>query len=125
MVRTRFDTVGVRYTGWAALNRDPQEDLVESCVPTAERTEKTRSPAALGLSLHGWLRAGSARRDERLPQLQAVAHLSPVGLLHDQGEQRRFNAVFLADLEVSNTNAAPAFLAAQSQRKGEGLRSFP
>jgi len=27
--------------------------------------------------------------------------VSPVVLLHDQGEERRFNAVFLADLEVS------------------------
>jgi len=23
------EAVGVRYTGWAALDRDPQEDLVE------------------------------------------------------------------------------------------------
>ena len=33
MNRRAVETVGVRYTGWAALDRDPQEDRVEFVCP--------------------------------------------------------------------------------------------
>ena len=33
MNRNHLEVVGVRYTGWAALNRDPQEDVVEFVCP--------------------------------------------------------------------------------------------
>lgn len=33
MSRHTEETVGVRYTGWAALDRDPQENIVEFACP--------------------------------------------------------------------------------------------
>ena len=33
MNRNSLETLGVRYTGWAALDRDPQEDAVEYVCP--------------------------------------------------------------------------------------------
>jgi hypothetical protein len=33
MSRHSEETIGVRYTGWAALDRDPQEDTVEFTCP--------------------------------------------------------------------------------------------
>lgn len=33
MNRTSAEAVGLRYTGWAALNRDPQEDRLEFTCP--------------------------------------------------------------------------------------------
>ncbi len=33
MNRESIETVGVRYTGWAAIDRDPQEDVVEFTCP--------------------------------------------------------------------------------------------
>ena len=33
MEKEQKETIGVRYTGWAALNRDPLEDLVEFTCP--------------------------------------------------------------------------------------------
>src|SRR5256885_17044536 len=33
MSRHSQETIGVRYTGWAALNRDPQEDTLQFICP--------------------------------------------------------------------------------------------
>jgi hypothetical protein len=98
------EAVGVRYTGWAALDRDPQEDLVEyNCPYCGERGVK------------------AARRthdqyhftDGFLQDLQgemAACHtcrhslrIAPVVMLHDQDEKRRFEAVF-SDFLVASRN---------------------
>ena len=101
---TSKEAVGVRYTGWAALDRDPQEDLVEYNCPYCGK--------------HG---IKSARRthdqyhftDGFLQDLQgemAACHscrhslrIVPVVMLHDQDEKRRFEAVF-SDVLVASRN---------------------
>ena len=107
MSRSSIETVGVRLTGWAALNRDPLEDRVEyTCPQCGTRGAKAAPPSALGLSLYGWVCAGPSRRDEHVPHLQAVVAALPVVLVHDRDEQRRFDAIFLADREVSKELSA-------------------
>ncbi|MBZ5694274.1 MAG: hypothetical protein LAN36_02815 [Acidobacteriia bacterium] len=102
MKGSSLETVGVRYTGWAALNRDPLEDLVEYTCPHcgAHGTKAARRPRSeyhftdgFVQDLHGEMSmCRNCRKSLRV---------SPVVLLHDRDEQRRFNAVFSADLEVS------------------------
>ncbi len=99
MQRHSKETIGVRYTGWAALDRDPQEDQVEfvcpHCGPVRNEGGATRTGA---LSFYGRVSAGHPRRGDDLPQLPDVAaHIAPVVMLHDEGEKRRFQAVFAVD----------------------------
>jgi hypothetical protein len=103
MSRSSLDTVGVRYTGWAALNRDPQEDLVEFTCPHCgtHGTKAARRPRSAYHFTDGFVQDLQGEMSACRNCKQSL-HVSPVVLLHDQGEQRRFNAVFLADLEVSN-----------------------
>jgi hypothetical protein len=102
MSRSSTETVGIRYTGWAALNRDPMEDPVEYTCPHcgAKGTKTARRPRSVYHFTDGFV--------QDLQGEMAACHncrrslrLSPIVLLHDQDEKRRFNAVFSADLEVS------------------------
>jgi hypothetical protein len=89
------EAVGVRYTGWAALDRDPQEDLVEyNCPYCGERGMKSARRThdqyhftdGFLQDLQGEMAAcHSCRRSLRIV---------PVVMLHDQDEKRRFEAVF-------------------------------
>lgn len=89
------EIVAVRYTGWAALNRDPQEDLVEFVCPHCGR--KGDKPARRERSEYHFT-------DGFLQDMQGEAatckacrkplHLAPVVLLHDRDEKRRFEAIF-------------------------------
>jgi hypothetical protein len=103
MSRLSAETVGIRYTGWAALNRDPLDDRVEYTCPHC--------------GAHGAKPARRARSeyhftDGFIQDLQGEMsvcrgcrrslRVAPVVMLHDQGEKRRFEAVFSADLNVSN-----------------------
>jgi hypothetical protein len=103
MSRTSSETVGVRYTGWAALNRDPLDDRVEyTCPHCGTRGFKAaRRPRAEYHFTDGFVQdlqgEMSACRGCR-KSLRVV----PVVMLHDQDEKRRFEAVFEADLAVSN-----------------------
>ncbi|HVB59038.1 MAG TPA: hypothetical protein VNE63_21740 [Candidatus Acidoferrales bacterium] len=102
MSRTSTETVGVRYTGWAALNRDPLEDCVEYTCPHCgtQGTKTARRPRSeyhftdgFVQDLHGEMTAcRGCKRSLRL---------APVVMIHDRDETRRFKAVFSADLEVS------------------------
>ncbi len=103
MSRTSLETIGFRYTGWAALNRDPADDLVEFTCPHCgtKGAKAARRPRAeyhftdgFVQDLHGEMTACRECRHS--------LRLSPVVLLHDKDETRRFKAVFSADLEVSN-----------------------
>lgn len=102
MSRSSIETVGVRYTAWAALNRDPLEDLVEYTCPHCgtRGTKAARRPRSEYHFTDGFVQdvqgEMSACRSCRKP-----LRVSPVVLVHDRDEQRRFNAVFSADLEVS------------------------
>jgi len=96
------ETVGVRYTGWAALNRDPLDDKVEYTCPHCgtKGAKLARRPLSAYHFTDGFVQdlegEMSACRNCRRP-----LRLSPVVLVHDQGERRRFDAVFMADLDVS------------------------
>jgi hypothetical protein len=96
------ETVGVRYTGWAALGRDPQEDTLqykcpycgEPGVKAARRTpDQYHFTDGFLQDLQGEMAACHAcRRSVRIV---------PVVLLHDQDEKRRFESVFAEELVAS------------------------
>jgi hypothetical protein len=97
-----LETIGVRYTGWAALDRDPLDDRVEfSCPQCGTRGSKPARHA----------RASYRFSDGFLQDLQGEAavcrkcrrtlRVVPVVLVHDQGEKRRFEAVFSDEPFVS------------------------
>ena len=92
------ETVGVRYTGWAALDRDPQLDRVEFVCPHCGHSgfKSARRDRAEYHFTDGFLQdlrgESTSCRNCRTP-----LHVAPVVLLHDQGEKRRFEAVFAFD----------------------------
>lgn len=98
------ETVGVRYTGWAALDRDPQEDMLEYTCPycgvhgmkTARRTHaEYHFTDGFLQDLQGEMAACRSCRHS--------LRIAPVVMLHDQDEKRRFEAVF-SDVMVPSTN---------------------
>lgn len=102
MNKPSLETIGVRYTGWAALDRDPLDDNVEYTCPEcgthgAKAARRPRSEYHFTDGFVQDLRGESAvcRRCKR------PLHISPIVLLHNRGEEQRFNAVFMADREVS------------------------
>ena len=90
------EVVGVRRTGWAALDRDPQQDVVEFVCPHCgtkgqrkarrERTEYHFTDGFLQDLQGEGLQCHSCKQSMRVV---------PVVMLHDQDETRRFEAVFL------------------------------
>lgn len=101
MSRNALETVGVRYTGWAALNRDPLEDRVEyTCPHCGSQGDKTaRRPRSAYHFTDGFVQDLQGEMATCRVCKQSF-RVSPVVLLHDQGEKRRFQAIF-ADREVS------------------------
>ena len=102
MSRSSSETIGVRYTGWAALNRDPLEDPVEyTCPHCGTRGAKAaRKPRSEYHFTDGFIQDLQGE----MTSCRACRHslrLSPIVLLHDQDEKRRFYAVFAADLNIS------------------------
>ena len=102
MPQRSTETVGVRYTAWAALDRDPQDDRVEFTCPhcgTSGNKAARRARADYRFTdgfiqdLQGEM---SACRKCRRP-LRVV----PVVLVHDLDEKRRFEAVFSIELVPS------------------------
>ncbi len=99
MNRRSIETVGVRYTGWAALDRDPQEDVVEFVCPhCGQRGTKAARRA----------RAQYHFTDGFLQDLQGEVttcracrnsfRVVPVVMVYDQDEKRRFEAMFSSEL---------------------------
>ena len=94
------ETLGVRYTGWAALGRDPQDDRVEFTCPHC---------GTAGNKLARRPRSDYHFTDGFVQDLQGESavcrgcrtwvRVVPVVLLHDQDEKRRFEAVFDAGIE--------------------------
>ena len=104
MSRTSTETVGVRFTGWAALNRDPLEDSVEYTCPHCgtHGAKPARRPRSEYHFTDGFL--------QDLQGEMAACHtcrhslrIAPVVMLHDQDEKRRFEAVF-SDFLVASRN---------------------
>src|SRR6266446_1935968 len=98
------EAVGVRYTGWAALGRDPQEDLLEYNCPycgehgmkAARRThDQYHFTDGFLQDLQGEMAACHSCRHS--------LRIVPVVMLHDQDEKRRFEAVF-SNVPVASKN---------------------
>jgi hypothetical protein len=103
MNRHSQETVGVRYTGWAALDRDPQQDMVEFVCPRCGQrgAKPARRDRAQYHFNDGFLQdiqgeLTTCRKCRR--SLRVV----PVVLVHDQGEKRRFEAIFATDMTPSS-----------------------
>jgi len=103
MNRTRIETVGLRCTGWAALNRDPQEDRLEFTCPHcgAHGTKAARRPRASYHFSDGFVQDLHGESTICRNCKQSL-HVVPVVLLHDQDEKRRFEAVFQSQLTLSS-----------------------
>jgi hypothetical protein len=99
MSRHSEETVGVRYTGWAALSRDPQEDLVEFTCPHcgSQGTKSARHPHSLYRFTDGFMQDMQGEQTT-CRNCRTRLHVAPVVMLHDQGEKRRFQAVFASDV---------------------------
>ncbi len=95
MDRRNLETVGVRRTGWAALDRDPQQDKIEFVCPHcgAHGEKNARRERTLYHFTDGFLQdlQGEVTQCHACKQWFRVV---PVVLLHDQDETRRFEAVF-------------------------------
>ena len=100
-----IETVGVRRTGWAALDRDPQQDTVDFICPHcgARDHKRARRERALYHFTDGFLQdlQGEVTQCHGCKLWLRVA---PVVMLHDQDETRRFEAVFSDEASVT---AAP------------------
>ena len=96
------ETVGVRFTAWAALHRDPLEDRVEYTCPHCgtHGAKDARRPRSEYHFTDGFVQDLQGEMS-RCAGCKRSLRVSPVVLLHDRDEQRRFNAVFLADAKVS------------------------
>jgi hypothetical protein len=99
MDRRNVEAIGVRRTGWAALDRDPQRDTVEYICPHcgAQGQKNARRERAQYHFTDGFLQdlQGEATHCRACNNSLRVV---PVVLLHDQDETRRFEAVFSEDL---------------------------
>jgi predicted RNA-binding Zn-ribbon protein involved in translation (DUF1610 family) len=103
MRRHSEETVGVRYTGWAALDRDPQEDTVEFVCPHCGRrgAKSARHDRALYHFTDGFLQDLHGETTT-CRNCRTTLHIAPVVLLHDRDEKRRFAAVFATDAASLN-----------------------
>ncbi|MGB7845376.1 MAG: hypothetical protein WBL63_07155 [Candidatus Acidiferrum sp.] len=95
------EVVGVRRTGWAALQRDPQRDVVEFSCPHCgtKGQRKARRERAEYRFTDGFLQdlQGEGVQCQVCKQSMRVV---PVVLLHDKDEVKRFEAVFSEEPEV-------------------------
>jgi hypothetical protein len=95
MERRLPEVVGVRRTGWAALDRDPQQDVVEYKCPHcgAESQKKARRERTEYHFTDGFLQdvQGEGVQCHFCKQSLRVV---PIVMLHDQEEVKRFEAVF-------------------------------
>lgn len=103
MNKTSTETIGVRYTGWAALARDPQADVVEFVCPNcgAAGSKTARRARASYHFTDGFVQdvQGEVTICRNCKQSLRIV---PVVLLHDQDEKRRFEAVFSPVLALSS-----------------------
>lgn len=111
MLRRFIEVVGVRRTGWAALDRDPQQDKVEFICPHcgARDQKNARRERSLYHFTDGFLQDLQGEVAQCHACRQSV-RVVPVVMLHDQGETRRFEAVFADQsnpAEQDETSSSP------------------
>lgn len=102
MNRRSAETVGVRYTAWAALDRNPQEDRVEfTCPHCGQRGFKMarRSPGAYRFT-DGFLQDLQGEMS-MCRNCKRSLRIVPVVLVYDADEKRRFEAVFSTEMAAS------------------------
>jgi hypothetical protein len=102
MSKLSAETVAVRYTGWAALHRDPQDDRVEYACPHcgARGTKPARRALAEYHFTDGFVQDLTGEMSV-CRECRRSLHLTPIVLLHDRDEARRFKAIFEVNLDVS------------------------
>lgn len=105
MSRLSPETLGVRYTGWAALNRDPQDDFVEYSCPQcgAQGMKAARRERSEYHFTDGFLQDLQGEMAQCRGCRQSL-RLVPVVMLHDHDEKRRFEAVFADSLTGATRN---------------------
>lgn len=103
MSRQSLETVGIRVTGWAALNRDPQSDLVEFKCPKcgAEGMRAAKHERTAYKFTDGFMQDLEGELATCRGCKQAL-RIVPVVMVHNQEEKRRFEAVFVDVLTPSN-----------------------
>jgi len=98
MDRHVSEVVGVRRTGWAALDRDPQQDVVEFVCSHcgAKGQKKARRERTEYRFTDGFLQdvQGEGVHCNFCKQSLRVV---PVVMVHDQEEVKRFEAIFSAE----------------------------
>jgi hypothetical protein len=109
MLRRFVEVVGVRRTGWAALDRDPQQDKVEFICPHcgARDQKNARRERSLYHFTDGFLQDLQGEVTQCHSCKRSV-RVVPVVLLHDQGEARRFEAVFADQATAGDPDADSA-----------------
>ncbi|HEV2223669.1 MAG TPA: hypothetical protein VGR84_11760 [Candidatus Acidoferrales bacterium] len=102
MSKLSLDTVGVRRTGRAALDRDPQDDRLEFVCPhcgTVGSKPARRSHAEYHFT-DGFVQDLQGEMSTCRGCKRSL-HIVPVVMLHDQDEKRRFEAFFSTELLLS------------------------
>jgi hypothetical protein len=105
MSKSSLETLGVRYTGRAALDRDPQDDRLEFTCPhcgTVGSKAARRSHAEYHFT-DGFVQDLQGETTTCRGCKRSL-HISPVVMLHDQDEKRRFEAFFETELVPASVN---------------------
>ena len=96
------EIVGVRYTGWAALDRDPRQDVVEFVCPHCGRAGM--KPAGRERSEYHFTDGFLQDMEGETANCKAcrkTVHVAPVVLVHDLDEKRRFEAIFAEEMAIA------------------------
>lgn len=102
MSKLSIETLGVRFTGRAALNRDPQDDRLEFTCPhcgTVGSKPARRSHAEYHFT-DGFVQDLQGEMSTCRGCKRSL-RIAPVVMLHNQDEKRRFKAFFSMELEPS------------------------
>jgi DNA-directed RNA polymerase subunit RPC12/RpoP len=107
MVQRSLETVGVRKTGWAALDRDPQDDRVEYSCPHCGTagSKPARRPRSEYHFTDGFLQDQQGEMAV-CRQCRQRVHISPIVLVHNREENRRFEAIFSPEPEPEHAMVA-------------------
>ena len=93
------EVIGVRRTGWAALDRDPQQDKVEFVCPhCGARDEKNARRERTQYHFTDGFLQDLQGEVTQCHSCKRTLRVVPVVMLHDQEEERRFEAVFSDEL---------------------------
>jgi hypothetical protein len=93
------EVIGVRRTGWAALDRDPQQDKVEFVCPyCGTRDEKNARRERMQYHFTDGFLQDLQGEVTTCHSCKRTLRVVPVVMLHDQEEEKRFEAVFSEEL---------------------------